>query len=58
MEDDEKTIYQLLQKQGEMMIDDIAWQAQFSVSKVASILLSMEFKQIVKALPGKRFKLI
>ena len=40
-----------------MFIDDICFKAQMSISLVASTLLSLEFKGIVKSLPGKKYKL-
>jgi DNA processing protein len=55
LEDEEQVIYELLNKNKEMSLDDLGWQSQLGVSRVASILLNLEFKNIVKALPGKKF---
>ncbi len=52
---DEKQIIILLRNQIEMPIDDLCWQSQIPVGKMASLLLSLELKGMVKALPGKRF---
>jgi len=38
-----------------MLIDEISWKSQISISLIASLLLSLEFKGIVKPLPGKKY---
>ncbi|GGG50011.1 DNA-processing protein DprA [Hymenobacter glacieicola] len=43
---------------GEEHLDTLAWKAQFPVHQVASLLLGLEFRSVVKALPGKRFALL
>ncbi len=58
LSDDEIKIYDLLNKQGSALeIDLIAIQSGISINKVASILLSLEFKNLVKSMPGKKFGL-
>ena len=54
---DEKIIYDILIQQDKIAIDDIAFLAKFPMSKTGSVLLEMEFKNLVKSLPGKVFKL-
>lgn len=54
---EELAIYQTLQGQGEIQIDELAWKTQINISQVATVLLTLEFKNLVKALPGKKFKL-
>ncbi len=39
-------------------LDTLAWKAQLPVHQVAGLLLGLEFRGIVKALPGKRFALV
>lgn len=39
-------------------LDALAWKAQLPVHQVASLLLSLEFRGVVKAQPGKRFGLV
>ncbi|MFT4737591.1 MAG: DNA processing protein [Cyclobacteriaceae bacterium] len=55
---EEACVYQLLsdQKQG-LTIDTIAWKSEIQVNKLASVLLSLEFKNLVKPLPGKMYKI-
>ena len=42
----------------EAQMDELAWKAQLPIYAVASLLLSLEFRGVVRALPGKRFLLV
>jgi DNA processing protein len=42
----------------EALIDDLSWKSQIPVNQLAGLLLSLEFKGVIKALPGKKFKLM
>ena len=42
----------------EALIDDLSWKSQIPVNRLASLLLTLEFKGVVKSLPGKKFKLV
>ena len=42
----------------EALMDDLAWKAQLPIHSVASLLLGLEFRGVVRALPGKRFVLV
>ena len=42
----------------EAQMDDLAWRAQLPIHQVASLLLTLEFRGVVRALPGKKFVLI
>jgi DNA processing protein len=55
---DELRVLQVLQQTREEQMDNLSWKAQVPVSLLASVLLGLEFKGVVKALPGKRFSLI
>ena len=55
---DEQIVVDLLQKAGETAIDSICHQTGFPMSRVSSMLLSLEFSGIVKSLPGKVFRLM
>lgn len=57
LNDEEKIIVDLLELNGEISIDYLSLNANMPHSKIASILLNLEFQGIVKALPGKRFTL-
>jgi DNA processing protein len=58
LDTEEQIIYDLLLANKELHLDELGWQSQLGVSKVAIILLNMEFKNLVKALPGKKFALL
>ena len=55
---DEEIVYKILETNKECSIDFIIHNADMSSSKVSAALLNMEFENIVKALPGKIYKLI
>lgn len=53
---EEETIYLLLKESGSPLeIDAIAIKTQIAINQVASHLLSLEFKNLVKSMPGKKF---
>ena len=39
-------------------IDELAWKSQVQVNELASQLLTLEFKGLIKSLPGKKYKLV
>ncbi|MFD2999017.1 DNA-processing protein DprA [Pontibacter toksunensis] len=55
---DELKVLQVLQQTREEQMDNLSWKAQVPVSLLASVLLNLEFRGIVRALPGKRFMLL
>ena len=38
-------------------IDEISWKSQIQVSKLATILLNLEFRNIVVSMPGKKYRI-
>src|SRR6056297_532744 len=59
LNDEEKIIVDILKSNTkELPIDMICLKAQMPTSKVSPILLELEFKGILKTLPGKTYKLI
>ena len=56
LDSDEKMIIEILQKGESCSIDYIVLQSKLSNSKIASVLLNLEFKGLVKNLPGKMYK--
>ncbi len=54
---DEEKIAELLRKEGEMFIDQISAELQMPGSRVSALLLNLEFKNVLAALPGKMYKL-
>jgi len=57
-DEEQKIITALAQKSLVLHIDKISFLSQLSTNKVASVLLMLEFKGVVKALPGKSFSLV
>jgi len=54
---DEEAVVNILREHGESSIDLISLRAGLSISKVTSMLLNLEFKGVVKNLPGKMYRL-
>lgn len=57
LSDEEKTVAGFLKSHPGAGIDHIVAGTGFNLSKVTSLLLSLEFKQVVRPLPGKTFQL-
>ncbi len=57
LSDDEKIIAKFLEDNPEAGIDRIVAGTTFNLGKATSILLNLEFKEVVKPLPGKTYKL-
>ena len=53
----ERKIYSYLRENSEQLLDVIALETQIPIFQLASILLQMELKGVVKPLPGKLFQL-
>ena len=58
LNNDEQRIFDLLQVEGKMSLDEMALKLEMPVSKLAQILLQMELNNIIVSLPGKFFELL
>lgn len=58
LDEQEKKIYNFLNVNGKEILDIIALQCDIPIFKVASVLLNMELKGVVKPLPGKLFEAV
>ncbi|HTH55341.1 MAG TPA: DNA-processing protein DprA [Cyclobacteriaceae bacterium] len=56
--DEQKVLHILQQKNAPVMIDELTIKTALSPSQLASLLLTLEFNNVVKSLPGKQFALI
>lgn len=56
--DDEKLIANAFLVKKEMHMDEVCYSTQMPISKVASLLLQMEFSNLIKSKPGKMFELL
>ncbi|MBL4709477.1 MAG: DNA-protecting protein DprA [Flavobacteriales bacterium] len=54
--EEEQCIFNCLKKSERKSLDDIALEAKSPISKTTSILLTLEFKGVVRSLPGKLFQ--
>ena len=57
LEGDEKIVYNYLTSNGKELLDVIALECSIPSFKMASILLNMELKGVIKPLPGKMFEI-
>lgn len=58
LDNEEKLVFSELSKHKQpILIDNLSWQTQLPVSRLASVLLNLEFKGVVSSLPGKSYKL-
>lgn len=55
---DEKLIYNFLKENGKELLDIIALKCEMPAFRVASLLLNMELKGVIRPLPGKQFEII
>lgn len=55
--DDESKVIKLLLDKTEMQIDNLSFESGVPLNRLASLLLNLEFQDLVKALPGKKFRL-
>ncbi len=55
LSDDEKLVVQAFGEKTEMHIDELCYATQMPVSKVAAVLLQMEFSNLIKCKPGKMY---
>ena len=58
LEKEEKVIYNFMKDQGKVQLDLIALRCQMPAYRVATILLNMELKGVVRPLPGKLFEVV
>jgi DNA processing protein len=59
LNDNEQVIISILQQsEGGALIDALSHQTKLNPSAIASLLLSLEFKGLIRSLPGKRYALI
>jgi DNA processing protein len=55
---DEETVLRALKENKECIIDDLCFALQMPVSKVSTLLLSLELAGLVHSLPGKLYKVV
>lgn len=55
--DQEKIVVDLIQKEEEAGVDQLSYASKIAQGDLASLLLNLEFKGLVRSLPGKRYVL-
>jgi DNA processing protein len=58
LSDDEAKMVDILKEKGDSSIDTIVMDSKMASGNVASVLLNLEFKGVIKLLPGKVYRLI
>jgi DNA processing protein len=56
LEDNEKLVFELISKEGELPIDVICRSLEMPIYKLSSLLLQMEFKGLLKCYPGNLYR--
>jgi DNA processing protein len=56
-EPDEQIVLKALLEKNPCAIDELSWKTGLPLSQLASLLLNLEFKNIIHSLPGKLYKL-
>ena len=56
LNDNEKLVFELISKEGELSIDTICRSLEMPVYKLSSLLLQMEFKGLLKCYPGNLYR--
>ncbi len=58
LSDEERAIVELLRTNEDITTDKLTFQLQYSTSQLAALMLGLEFKGIIKSLPGNRYTLV
>ncbi len=58
LDKDERIIYNFLKDNGKEILDIIALKCDMPTFRIASLLLNMELKGVVRPLPGKQFEIV
>jgi len=58
LDEEEQRVYDYLHQKGKQLLDIIALDCEFPIFKIATILLNMELKGVVRPLPGKLFEVV
>ena len=56
LDDNEKLVFELISKEGELPIDVICRSLEMPIYKLSSLLLQMEFKGLLKCYPGNLYR--
>lgn len=57
LDEREQKIVDLLRKEGELFIDQISGELELPTSRISTLLLNLEFKNVLVTMPGQMYKL-
>jgi len=55
--EEERKLYELIEKEENIQLDDLAWKSEIRISQVANLLLQLEMSGLIQMLPGKKIKI-
>jgi DNA processing protein len=55
---DESQLMEILKSESQLTIDQLALRSNFQISRTSALLLTLEFKGLLKCLPGKIYKIV
>jgi DNA processing protein len=59
LNDFEKNIIDVFRNnKNEMLLDELSWKSNIPLNQLAGQLLNLEFKGVLKSLPGKKFRIL
>ena len=53
----ERQLYEWIEKEESIQLDDLAWKSGFNISQTANLVLQLEMSGLIQMLPGKKIKL-
>ena len=56
--EEESQVMALLRQSTDVHIDELSWKSQIPMGRLASLLLSLEFRGFVRSLPGKKYAVV
>lgn len=56
--EEESQVLALLRQAADWHVDELSWQSQIPMGRLASLLLSLEFRGFVRSLPGKKYAVV
>lgn len=56
--EEESQVLSLLRQSTDWHVDELSWQSQIPMGRLASLLLNLEFRGFVRSLPGKKYAVV
>lgn len=57
LDKNERTVFEELKQNKSLLLEELSWNTQIPMTKLVTVLLEMEFKGFICALPGKKYAL-